>query len=63
MTLPLDPEDAIAGWAQRIEQQTALTTELSERLQQATGSAESPGGKVAVTVDHSGGLPDLRLTV
>ena len=62
MTVPLDPEDAIAGWAERIEQQTALTTELSERLQQAAGSAESPGGEAVVTVDHSGGLAQLRLS-
>jgi hypothetical protein len=39
-----------------------LTTELSERLQQATASAESRGGEAVVTVDHSGGLADLRLS-
>lgn len=59
--MPIDPEDAIAGWAQRVEQQTSRTTELSERLQQARASAESPGGEVVVTVDQSGGLADLRL--
>ncbi|GAA0471059.1 hypothetical protein Ade02nite_34370 [Paractinoplanes deccanensis] len=60
--MPLDPEDAVEGWAQRIEQQTSLTTELSERLQRVTGFAESPGGDATVTVDHSGGLADLRLS-
>lgn len=58
----MDPEDAAADWAARVERQSALTTELSERLQQARASAESRGGEVVVTVDHSGGLADLRLS-
>lgn len=58
----MDPEDAIADWAARVERQSSLTTELSERLQQARASAESRDGEVLVTVDHSGGLADLRLT-
>lgn len=60
--MPLDPEDVIAYWAQRVERQTMLTTELSERLQQAKASAESPGGEALVTVDHSGGLANMRLS-
>ena len=60
--MPIDPDDAIDDWAARVERQTALTTELSERLQQERASAESSGGEVAVTVDHSGGLADLRLS-
>lgn len=58
----MDPEDAIEDWAVRAERQTAVTAELSDRLQQARGSAESPGGEVVVTVDQSGGLADLQLT-
>ena len=58
----MDPEDAIEDWAARAERQTALTGELGERLQRARASAESPRGEVVVTVDHSGGLADLRLT-
>src|SRR3954463_7873017 len=58
----MDPEDAIADWAARNERQSALTTELSERLQQARASAESRDGEVFLTVDHSGGLADLRLS-
>ncbi|GAB1688679.1 YbaB/EbfC family nucleoid-associated protein [Krasilnikovia sp. M28-CT-15] len=60
--MPLDPDDVVDDWARRIEQQTALTTELSERLQGSKASAESPGGEATVTVDHSGGLADLRLS-
>lgn len=58
----MDPEDAIADWAARAERQALLTTDLSKRLQQAQASAESRDGEVKVTVDHSGGLADLRLT-
>ncbi|MGX6605222.1 YbaB/EbfC family nucleoid-associated protein [Micromonosporaceae bacterium Da 78-11] len=58
----MDPEDAVDDWAARAERQTALTVELSERLQQARASAESRGGEVAVTVDHSGGLADIGLS-
>lgn len=58
----MDPEDALADWAARVERHSGLTTELSERLQQARATAESRGGHVVVAVDHSGGLADLRLT-
>lgn len=58
----MEPEDAVADWAARVERQSALTMDLSERLQQARASAESRGGEVVVTVDHSGGLADLRLS-
>ena len=60
-SVSMDPEDAIEDWAARVERQSTLTTELSERLQQAQASAESRDGEVRVTVDHSGGLADLRL--
>ena len=58
----MDPEDAIEDWAVRAERQAALTAELGERLQQQRASAESTGGEVDLTVDHSGGLAGLRLT-
>jgi DNA-binding protein YbaB len=58
----MDPEDAIADWAARAELHASLSMELSERLQQAKASAESRDGEVSVTVDHSGGLADLRIT-
>ncbi|MCA2211827.1 YbaB/EbfC family nucleoid-associated protein [Jidongwangia harbinensis] len=59
--MPLDPEELITDWERRVGQQTALTTELSRRMQETTATAESPGGEAAVTVDHSGGLSGLRL--
>ena len=59
--MPLDPEEFLADWAQRAEQQTLLTTELSQRMQEMTAAAESPGGEVVVTVGSSGGLTELRL--
>ncbi len=58
----MDANDEMTDWAARVEQQTALTTELSERLQRARATAESPAGEVAVTVDNAGGLADLRLS-
>ena len=58
----MDANDEMTDWAARVEQQTAPTTELSERLQRARATAESPAGEVAVTVDNSGGLADLRLS-
>ena len=60
--MPVDPEDAIHDWAARAERQAALTSELSERLQQSRVTAESPGGEMELTVDHSGGLAGLRLS-
>lgn len=60
--MPIDPEAAIDDWAARADRQAALTAQLSERLKQARASAESRDGEVVVTVDHSGGLADLRLS-
>lgn len=60
--MPLDPEDLLGDWERRVEQQTALTTELSTRLQEIRASAESPDGDAVVTVDQSGGLAELRLS-
>ncbi len=57
-----DPEDVLAGWEQRVAQQSALTAELSQRIENARASAESRGGEVAVTVDSSGGLAELSLS-
>ena len=59
--MPLDPEEYLADWAQRAEQQTLLTTELSQRMQAMTAVAESPGGEAVVTVGSSGGLAELTL--
>jgi hypothetical protein len=58
----LDPEEVITDWERRVEQQTALTTELSRRMQETTATAESRGGEAVVTVDHSGGLTGLRIS-
>jgi hypothetical protein len=58
----MDPDDAVADWAARVERQSALTADLSERLQQVRAVAASRGGEVVVTVDHSGGLAELRLS-
>ena len=58
----MDPEFAFEDWVVRVQRQSALTAELSERLQQVRASAESWDGEVAVTVDHSGGLAELRLS-
>jgi DNA-binding protein YbaB len=60
--VPLDPEDLLTNWQQRVEQQTSLTVELSERISQTTATAESTDGEAVVTVDNAGGLADIRLT-
>lgn len=39
----MDPEELAADWAARVERQSALAMELSERLRQATASAASSG--------------------
>jgi hypothetical protein len=52
----------VAGWEQRVEEQAALSAELSRRMQQASATVDSDDGAAAVTVDYSGGLADLRLT-
>jgi DNA-binding protein YbaB len=57
----MDADDLLGDWEHRAEQQTALTVELSERLRQVKASATSDDGAVTVTVDHAGGLADLRL--
>src|SRR5687768_4661523 len=59
--MPIDPEDMLADWEQRVEQQAALTTELSQAMEQSSASAESRGGEVVVRVGSSGGLTDLRI--
>ena len=61
-SVSMDPEDAIEDWAARAERQSSLTSELSERLQQAKACAGSHDDAIRVTVDHSGGLAELRLT-
>ena len=58
----MDPDYAVEDWAARVQRQSSLTAELSERLQRAHASAESRDGEVTVTVDHSGGLAQLRLS-
>ena len=60
--MPVDPDDLLADWGRRAEQQATLTAELSERMQQTTATVEAHGGEAVVTVDHSGGLAGLRLT-
>lgn len=55
------PEERIADWEHRVEQQTRRTRELSESIERGTASAQSPDGEVVVTVDSTGGLADLRL--
>ncbi|GAB2568668.1 hypothetical protein Aab01nite_44560 [Paractinoplanes abujensis] len=60
--MPLDPEDFLVDWERKVEQQTAMTTELSRRMQDTRAAAESRGGEVVVTVDQSGGLAALTLT-
>jgi DNA-binding protein YbaB len=52
----------LAGWEQRVEQQTSLTMELSRRMEHTRASAESRGGEVSVIIDSSGGLAELFLT-
>jgi hypothetical protein len=44
----MNPEDAIEDWAARAERQSSLTTELSERLQQARASAGSHDDAIRV---------------
>ncbi|GAA4957279.1 YbaB/EbfC family nucleoid-associated protein [Actinoplanes utahensis] len=59
--MPQDPDDLLIDWQQRVGQQTEASRELSHRMQQVNGSAESPDGDVVVTVDHAGGLSSLTL--
>lgn len=56
-----EPDDVLAGWQHRMEQQTSLTMELSRRMENTQTFAESSGGEVVVTVDSSGGLAQLQL--
>ncbi|MGI5213082.1 YbaB/EbfC family nucleoid-associated protein [Plantactinospora sp. CA-290183] len=60
--MPQDPEDFLVDWERRVEQQTMLTAELSERMEQNQASVESRGGEAVVTVDSSGGMIALRLS-
>ncbi|MEV0895566.1 YbaB/EbfC family nucleoid-associated protein [Actinoplanes sp. NPDC049802] len=60
--MPQDPEDLLADWQWRVQRQTEATHDLSRRMQQVSGSAESRDGDVVVTVDHAGGLSSLTLT-
>jgi hypothetical protein len=60
--VPQDPEGFLVDWERRVEQQTMLTTELSQRMEQNRASVESRDGEAVVTVDSSGGLTELRLT-
>lgn len=57
----MGPEERIAEWQDRVEQQARRTQELSESIERSTSSAESPRGEVVVTVGSTGGLTDLRL--
>ncbi|GIG89284.1 YbaB/EbfC family nucleoid-associated protein [Plantactinospora endophytica] len=59
--MPGDPEGMLIDWQRRVEQQTALTTELSQRMEQNRATVESRGGEAVVTVDSSGGMAELRL--
>jgi DNA-binding protein YbaB len=55
------PEDRIADWEYRVEQQTRRTQQLSESIERSTSSAQSPNGELVVTVDSTGGLVDVQL--
>jgi broad specificity phosphatase PhoE len=59
--VPVDSGDVLRDWQQRAEQQAEFSLELSRRMQETTATVESAGGEVVVTVDHSGGMTDLRL--
>lgn len=56
------PEEMLADWEQRVQQQTFLAMELSRRMEEVRGSAHSLGGEVAITVDSAGGLAELKLS-
>jgi DNA-binding protein YbaB len=60
--VPRDPEEMLADWELRVQEQTTLTSELSERLERTTASVEATDGAATVTVDSSGGLTDLRIS-
>jgi DNA-binding protein YbaB len=57
-----DPDEVLADWSRRAEEQASRAAELSRRVEQTKASFESHGGEVVVVVDSSGGLADLRLT-
>jgi DNA-binding protein YbaB len=60
--VPRDPEEMLADWEHRIQQQSALTSELSQRLEETSASVESTEGVATVTVDSSGGMTELRIS-
>lgn len=60
--MPQDPEDLLADWQWRVQQQTEAALDLSRRMEQVTATAESAHRDVTVTVDHAGGLTALTLT-
>jgi YbaB/EbfC DNA-binding family len=60
--VPRDPEELLGDWERRVGQQTLLTAELAQQLEQNSASAESRDGEAAVTVDSSGGMTELRIS-
>lgn len=60
--MPIDPHDILVDWERRVEEQTRLTTELSQKMEATRATHESNGGEAVVTVDNSGGLADLKLS-
>ncbi len=60
--MPQDPEEMLADWEHRIARQTAMTSELSQRLEETSASVEATDGVATVTVDSSGGMTELRLS-
>ncbi|MEV6635954.1 YbaB/EbfC family nucleoid-associated protein [Actinoplanes sp. NPDC051470] len=62
---PLDPDSALdylQNWQGRIERMAADTQAMSDRLGELRVSAEDGDGIVAVTIDSTGVLADLRFT-
>jgi DNA-binding protein YbaB len=60
--MPIDADEWLRDWEQRIDDHSRKVQQLSDDIQAATVTCESRGGEVVVTVDSSGGLADLRLT-
>jgi len=61
----LDPEGAQAylrDWKGRIDRMAADTKAMSDRLEQLRVTTEDRNGLVAVTIDSTGALVDIRFT-
>lgn len=56
-----DPEDLLADYSARMAETTRMAEQVRDGLATVTATARSADGKIAVTVNASGNVVDLRL--